>query len=382
MTLKWFGKYVHQSWMVVGLCVGIVAGVIIGMIFRVNYFESVVWVGVIMMVMVVGYLKPRVGVVILAVVAGMMLAFFRIAGELRGEEYVRGLYDYDVVVAGVISGDPETDEGVTKFRFGDLRFGEEGIEGSGSLYITVNRNEGLMRADRVVLEGKLQGGFGTYAGSMYRPKVVKWERPEPGSWVLRLRNWFAERVESVIPEPEVKLGLSYLLGMKTGLSDELSENLRVVGLTHIVVASGAHLAILVEVARKIFGKLSRMAGVLFSVVFVVVFMAMDAVDPQGGDDDDVDAFGMVFGKKSGAVAIDTDGDGGDVDGGTWVYYEHGVAVVVCVVCGNNDARAGFRAVVLWGAEAGICGVDGADDGCSDGDDVTDCAVLLWCGVLD
>lgn len=193
---------------------------------------------------------------------------------------MRGLYNYDVVVAGVISEDPETDEGVTKFKLGDLRFGEEGVEGSGSLYITVNRNEGLMREDRVVLEGKLQEGFGTYVGNMYRPKVVKWERPEPGSWVLRLRNWFAERVESVIPEPEVKLGLSYLLGMKTGLSDELSENLRVVGLTHIVVASGAHLAILVEVARKIFGKLSRMAGVLFSVVFVVVFMAMVGWTPS------------------------------------------------------------------------------------------------------
>ena len=280
MTLKWFGKYVHQSWMVVGLCVGIVAGVIIGMIFRVNYFGSVIWMGVIIVVMVMGYLKPRVGLVILVVIAGMMLAFFRIARELRGEEYIKGLLNFDIVVAGVISGDPETDEGATKFKLGDLRFGEEEVESSGNVYVTVNRNEELMREDRVVLEGKLQGGFGTYAGSLYRPKLVKWERPEPGSWVLNLRNWFAERVESVIPEPEVKLGLSYLLGMKTGLSDELSENLRVVGLTHIVVASGAHLAILVEVARKIFGKLSRMAGVLFSVVFVVVFMAMVGWTPS------------------------------------------------------------------------------------------------------
>ena len=280
MVLKWIGRQVHQSWVVVGLCAGIVAGVIIGMIFRVNYFGSVVWIGVVIVMMVVGYLKPRVGVAILAVVAGMMLAFFRIAGELQGEEYVKGLYDYDIVVAGVISGDPETDEGATKFKLGNLRFGEEGVESSGDVFVIMSRNEELAREDRVVLEGKMQGGFGTYAGSMYRPKVVKWERPEPGSWVLNLRNWFAERVGSVIPEPEVKLGLSYLLGMKTGLSDELSENLRVVGLTHIVVASGAHLAILVEVARKIFGRLSRMAGVLFSVVFVVVFMAMVGWTPS------------------------------------------------------------------------------------------------------
>ena len=62
------------------------------------------------------------------------------------------------------------------------------------------------------------------------------------------------RVKSQIPEEQADLGLSYLLGMKAGLSEKLDENLRVVGLTHIVVASGAHLAILVEVVKKIFGK--------------------------------------------------------------------------------------------------------------------------------
>ena len=278
--LKWLGKYVHQSWMVVGLCIGVIVGVIIGLVFRINYFGSIIWMGIIMAVMVVGYLKPRLGVIVLVVVAGMVLAFFRIARELRGEEYVRALYNYDVVISGVVSGDPETDEEATKFKLVDLKFGDDGVESSGSVYVIMGRNEELAREDKVVLNGKMQGGFGTYAGSMYRPKLVKWERPEPGSWVLNMRNWFAERVKSVISEPEVKLGLSYLLGMKTGLPDELSEDLRVVGLTHIVVASGAHLSILVEVARKIFGKLSRMAGVLFSIVFVIVFMAMVGWTPS------------------------------------------------------------------------------------------------------
>ena len=281
MIVKWLGRQVHQSWVVVFLCVGIVVGVVLGMVMRVNYFASPVWVGVCVAVMIVGYLKPRVGVMVLAVVAGMILSFVRVAGELSGEDYVRRLYGHEVVVAGVVSGDPETDEGVTKLKLTDLRFGEEKVRSAGSIYVTLGKNEELAREDRVVLSGKMSEGFGTYVGYMYRLKLVGWERPEPGSWVLLVRNWFAERVRSVVPESEASLGLSYLLGMKTGgLSDELSENLRVVGLTHIVVASGAHLAILVEVARKIFGRLSRFAGLLFSVLFVVFFMAMVGWTPS------------------------------------------------------------------------------------------------------
>lgn len=94
------------------------------------------------------------------------------------------------------------------------------------------------------------------------------------------RDWFAERVQDAIPEPEVRLGLSYLLGMKSGLPKDLAENLRAVGLTHIVVASGAHLAILVEIAKKIFGKISRFAAVLFSVIFILFFMAMVGWTPS------------------------------------------------------------------------------------------------------
>ena len=216
----------------------------------------------------------------LAIMAGMIGAFYRIVGELKGEEYVQRLYGQEVMVEGVITSDPETDEGATKLKLEELKFGEEGVVSAGNIYITMGKNEGLAKEDKVVLVGKISEGFGTYVGYMYRPKLVKWERPEPGSWVLLIRNWFAERIEGLVPKPEVKLGLSYLLGMKTGLDDELSEQLRVVGLTHIVVASGAHLAILVEVARKIFGRVSRMFGLICSIVFVAFFMAMVGWTPS------------------------------------------------------------------------------------------------------
>lgn len=103
---------------------------------------------------------------------------------------------------------------------------------------------------------------------------------ETEAWVVWIRDWFAGRIKGLIPEPEVSLGLSYLMGMKTGLPDSLAENLRTVGLVHIVVASGAHLSILVEIARRIFGKISRFTGLLCSILLVVFFMAMVGWTPS------------------------------------------------------------------------------------------------------
>ncbi|MBQ6149927.1 YebC/PmpR family DNA-binding transcriptional regulator [Candidatus Saccharibacteria bacterium] len=100
------------------------------------------------------------------------------------------------------------------------------------------------------------------------------------SLVLSTRDFLAERIEDSLPEREAKLGMSYLLGMKSGLDKKLSEDLKTVGLTHIVVASGAHLSILVEIARKIFGRLSRFSGLLFSILFILFFMCMVGWTPS------------------------------------------------------------------------------------------------------
>jgi ComEC/Rec2-related protein len=98
--------------------------------------------------------------------------------------------------------------------------------------------------------------------------------------VYEARDWFSERIENAMPKREASLGKSYLLGMKTGLDKDISENLKLVGLTHVVVASGAHLSILVEVARKIFGRVSRFSGLLFSILFILFFMTMVGFSPS------------------------------------------------------------------------------------------------------
>lgn len=281
----WLRK-IHQSWFVVWLCVGVVGGTVLGLVFRVNYLASPVFVMMSGFLIMICMVRPLFVFGVLAVLAGFFLSFVRVSQELVGEKYIRNFYDISVIVTGTVDGDPETDEKSTNIKLNNLKFGGGcGFEGEcfetrGSIYVSLNKNEDLARGDSLSLKGKMTEGFGTYAGYMYKPRIMWWARPEPGDIAVVSRNWFAERIKRLVPEPEVKLGLSYLLGMKSGLPEDLEENLRVVGLTHIVVASGAHLAILVGVARKVFGRISRFAGLLFSVLFVVFFMAMVGWTPS------------------------------------------------------------------------------------------------------
>ena len=278
---KPFHQTIHQSYFVVAMCIGIIGGVIMGLIWRINYFGSPFWILFALLLLLLAYLRPKLTVFAIALIAGSILSFFRVANELSGEAYLRNFYDQTITITGTIMGDPITDESATKFKLAKLRLNDDpSLSTSGSIYISTTTNNQLHRSDQVTLKGKLSGGFGTYIGFMYRPAIAKLSRPSPGDLILGIRNWFSERIASQIPAPEVNLGLSYLLGMKTNLPSELSDNLRTVGLVHIVVASGAHLSILVGLARKIFGKLSRFSGLLFSILFILGFMTMVGFTPS------------------------------------------------------------------------------------------------------
>lgn len=274
-------KSIHQSYFVIAACVGIVAGTILGLVFRINYFASPIWLGFAALLLIIAYLRPKLTFITIALLAGMVLAFFRTAESLAGEDYIRQFYDQEVTLTGTVTADPNSDESDTKFKLTNLKFGpDQSNPAQGSIYVSTKPTDQIQRSDEIKLNGKLTSGFSTYAGFMYRPTILKISRPSPGDPILNIRNWFSERIKTKLDHPESALGLSYLLGMKTNLPTNLSDDLRTVGLVHIVVASGAHLSILVEIARRIFGRLSRFAGLTFSILFIIAFMTMVGFTPS------------------------------------------------------------------------------------------------------
>ena len=245
---------------------------------------------------------------IFALALGFMLAECRLAPALIALEQWRALVGHTLTISGTLTEDPSLTSGQIALRLGNLQIHpatdapdpppsqpvensvdnpvENSGEGTstptslpGTLYVTLSGSDGLttddlLRSDHLTLTGTLQAGFGTFAATLYRPTVTGWSRASPGDLAAQFKLWFAGLVQAYISSPASDLGLSYLLGYKAGLSDELSDTLQIVGMTHVVVASGSHLGILVGAARKLFGRLSKFASLLFSLLLVGAFLVV------------------------------------------------------------------------------------------------------------
>lgn len=280
---KWLAGRLHQSYMFVALCIGVVVGTILWLVLKISWFDSPWWLVVAILLFAYTYFYNVRWFIIVAFAAGMMVAGGRIASEIKGAEVLGKLVGQNIEMSGSVVGDPETDETGTKFKLSKLELGEQKSgtwQSAGSVYVSTWKNKTIARGDKVIISGKLMKGFGIYAGSLKRTKIIKVKKPEPADVILGVRNGFSERVFGLVPETEAKLGTAYLLGMRSGLPEDLDESLRTVGLAHIVVASGAHLSILAGLAKKIFGKISRFAGGFFSSLLIIFFMAMVGWTPS------------------------------------------------------------------------------------------------------
>lgn len=255
-------------------------GVILSFVWNTDFFVSGVWVLAGLGCFVFSVFVPKRILMILALMAGVVLGGWRGGIELIDVKYMAQFEGDEIEVVGKVYEDPDGSGGKMTFRINELRFGGE-REVRGSLFVQVSGGRAeVARSDTVRLRGKLSGGFGSFAGSMYRPKVVEILRPEPGDFGLKIREFFAELVRKYIPSPEVDLSLGYLLGARRALPDSLTETLKIVGLTHIVVASGYNLSILVRFSRKVFGKISRFAAMFVSLILIFMFMAITGWTPS------------------------------------------------------------------------------------------------------
>ncbi|MNL17502.1 Competence protein [compost metagenome] len=138
----------------------------------------------------------------------------------------------------------------------------------------------MKRGDRVSVEGRLEEGFGVFSAVVYRAEVQRVERPEPGDVARQVRDWFANAVRLAIPDPQASLGIGYLVGQRRALPEDLAAALQIAGLTHVVVASGYNLTILVRLARRLFTKVSKYMSALMASGMIVSFIAITGASPS------------------------------------------------------------------------------------------------------
>ena len=273
-------KKVHVSYAVVCLTIGIVVGVVLAFFGDMSIFGAGVWVIVAGVLMVIAVINRTVMVMGLAILAGVILGAWRSQILLADVDLVRSMDGRSMSVVGKVFDDPDIrEDGSLSLRLNGLDLGGKLVRGN--LYATISRGgENVKRGDRVTIYGEMSEGFGSFVGAMWRATIDEIERPEPGDVARRVRDWFAEGIRQYIPEPEVDLGLGYLLGQRRTLPIGLVEVLKITGLTHIVVASGYNLTVLVRFMRRLFGRVSRFAAAFFAGLLVICFMLVTGFSPS------------------------------------------------------------------------------------------------------
>ena len=151
----------------------------------------------------------------------------------------------------------------------------------GQIWVSVMvSKQDMKRSDQVEVAGTLKSGFGGFAATMSYGKLTRIEQLNETDPLRDLRDEFGDRLRSVMPSPAADLGMGILAGQKTALPADLSQAFIVASLTHIVVASGYNLTILIRFARRLFAKVSRLIALMFSGGLAIAFAAMVGFSPS------------------------------------------------------------------------------------------------------
>ena len=270
-------RRVHVSWLVAVLSASIVLGIALAQWSQ--GWGRMIWLLVsIVMIGVVMWRRHRY-LIPLLIIAGVIAGLWRGSVEQSQLAVYKNLYESKVTIIGRVTDDPDIDKnGGLVLRLSNITI--DGHDIAGAIWVTAATKYDIKRSDIVTASGKLTPGFGTFAATLYRGKIAKVERPEPGDVARQIRDWFADGVRVAIPEPQASLGIGYLVGQRRALPPELSEALKIVGLTHVVVASGYNLTILVRLTRRLFVKVSKYLATLSASVMIVGFIAITGASPS------------------------------------------------------------------------------------------------------
>lgn len=136
----------------------------------------------------------------------------------------------------------------------------------------------ISREDKVVVTGKLSEGFGGVTGAIYNAELINHSPTQ--NPLVKFRQRFSGAVTRAIGNPQASLGLGFLIGQKRGIPEDMENNLKALGLTHIIVASGYNLTILVSLARRLFSKISKYLALYFGFVMIAGFTLITGFSPS------------------------------------------------------------------------------------------------------
>jgi len=272
-------KRFHISWLIAAGSFGILLGVVLSVYSDFEYFSGVEWLVVAGSLTIISFINRRHLALGLLVIAGISFGLWRGSNVLAEISRYDSFYGKSVVVQGLVAEDPGiSKDGDLQMRLKNVEL--NGVQMTGQLWVNTSDRVEIRRSDLVTLHGQLSKGFGNIPASLYRSNVTDVVRQDYIDVGRDVRDSFSAGVREAIQEPEASLATGFLVGQKTALPEKLGNELRLLGLTHIIVASGYNLTILVRFARRFFAKLSRFSALSGAGFLVYGFMQITGLSPS------------------------------------------------------------------------------------------------------
>lgn len=275
-AMWWWKQKIHVSWTLALVCVCFVVGVSLAAIIQdVPFLLAALAVIVAVICLVVG----RVYVLAPAAAASILVGLGYGGAHIGQRSVYQQLVGREVIVRGKIREDPtKSTSGATSVQIENVVINDAPMPGA--VFLSIRSVRDIKRSDEVEGAGMVREGFANFPISMSLPSLQKVIRSPTADTGRRVRDWFAGKVREKIPEPQASLGIGFLTGQKSSLPTELSDALKIAGLTHIVVASGYNLTVLVHLARKLLVRVSKFLAAMSSALMVLSFMAVTGLSPS------------------------------------------------------------------------------------------------------
>ena len=272
-------RQLHVSWLIAILSLALLIGIFLAKAIQPTLFASSLWLVMGIVCLAISLWRRYIYLIPLLIIGSIIFGLWR--GSIQTTELmdIKKLYNTSIIVSGSVREDVDSDtSGHSVIRLDSLEIKNTSI--AGVLWVSAKSDADIKRSDYITVEGKVGEGFGSFAGTVYQARITHVQRPQLGDVARIVRDWFADGVRRAIPDPQASLGIGYLVGQKRALPADLVEALQIVGLTHVVVASGYNLTILVRLARRLFEKLSKYLSALSASVMITGFVAVTGISPS------------------------------------------------------------------------------------------------------
>jgi competence protein ComEC len=276
---RWLKKRIHVSWFIAWISLGFLVGVALSIFSWSSTFTDSAWLVISLAIFIIALIKRITALLVLALLAGLVFGLWRGSIERQALVNYEPYFGKTVSLNGKVSEDPSYGpHGDQRMRVSQVKINNKDLPEEA--WVSSNMKLEIKRGDLVKFEGKLNKGFGNIPASMFQAKLTRIERRYPGDIGRRMRDKFADAIRIAIPEPQASLGVGYLVGQRSALPENLDNQIKVVGLTHAVVASGYNLTILVAFAAGVFAKKSKYLAALASGLMITGFILITGFSPS------------------------------------------------------------------------------------------------------